>query len=79
MKQLLPAIKTLVFSLYGKRSESDIVMYEDIPELLGTAVKRMLELLAGDSSITEIRIPFIRKDVLPWGWNTINQPIFIAP
>ena len=64
VKQFFPAIRTAVFSLYGGRCESDIVMYEDMPELLDAAVRRMLDLFAGDSSIAENRIRFIRKDAL---------------
>ena len=61
VKQLMPSIKTLAFTRYGYRCDSDIVMCEDLPGLLKAASGRMLELLAGDSTLAEIRIPCIRK------------------
>ena len=61
VKQLMPSIKTLVFARYGYRCDSDIVMCEDLPGLLDAASGRMLELLAGDSALREIRIPCIKK------------------
>jgi len=61
VKQLMPSIKTAAFVRYGYRCDSDIVMCEDLPELVDAASRRMLELLAGDSAIREIRIPCIKK------------------
>ena len=61
IKQQMPSIKTLAFTRYGYRCDSDIVMCEDLPGLLEAASGRMLELLAGDSTLAEIRIPCIRK------------------
>ena len=61
VKQLMPSIKTAAFVRYGYRCDSDIVMCEDLPGLVDAASRRMLELLAGDSAIREIRIPCIKK------------------
>ena len=55
----MPALKSAIFPLYGVRTRGDVVMTEDLPSLLEKASKRMLELLAGDTSVTEIRIPFL--------------------
>ena len=54
-----PKLKTVSFAGYGIRATSDFVMREDLPSLLEKASKRMLELLAGDTSVREIRIPFL--------------------
>ena len=61
VRQLIPSIKTAAFVSYGYHCDSDIVMCEDLPGLLDAASRRMLELLAGDSAIREIRIPCIKK------------------
>ena len=61
VKQLMPSIKTAAFVRYGYRCDSDIVMCEDLPGLVDAASGRMLELLAGDSALKEIRIPCIKK------------------
>ena len=55
----MPTLKSAIFSLYGLRTRGDVVMTEDLPSLLEKASKRMLELLAGDTSVMEIRIPFL--------------------
>ncbi len=56
-----PALKIAAFPSYGVRCDCDIAVYEDIPLLLETASRRMLELLAGDTSVVEIRVPFLFK------------------
>ena len=61
VKELMPSIRTAAFVRYGYHCGSDIVMCEDLPGILEAASRRMLELLAGDSSISEIRVPCIRK------------------
>lgn len=64
VKQLAPKVKTVAFALYGVRcEESDFSLCEDLPRILDSASRRMLKLLAGDSTLTEIRIPFIRKEI----------------
>lgn len=73
VKQLTPTVKTAAFSMYGGRCDSDFVMYEDLPGLLNTASSRMLELLGGDTSVSEIRIPFIWKKFQASAENRNNQ------
>lgn len=64
VKQLAPKVKTVAFASYGVRcEESDFSLCEDLPRILDSASRRMLKLLAGDSTLTEIRIPFIRKEI----------------
>lgn len=67
VKQLAPAVKTASFASYGVHTDSEIVLYENLPGILCEASKRMLELLAGDSSVAVIGIPFIRKDLSSGG------------
>lgn len=63
MKRLAPGLVTLAFSTFGTPCESDIVMYHDLPTVLRTATDRMLELLSGDTTPVEIKLPFIRKEI----------------
>ena len=62
VKQLMPSIRTLAFVPYGFRCDSDIAMREDLPGLLDSASKRMVEIISGDASVTEIRIPFVIRE-----------------
>ena len=67
IKQLAPAVKIASFASYGVQTESKIVFYENLPGILFEASKRMLELLAGESPVNVIGIPFIRKDLSSGG------------
>ena len=71
VKQRVPAIKTVSFVSCGYHCDSDIVMCEDLPGILDAASRRMLELLAGDPELREIRIPCIRK--IPQGTDLKNR------
>ena len=62
VRQLMPEVETVVFTSCGDRPEGDIVMYEDLPAILSAASGRMIEILSGDASITEIRIPFVIRE-----------------
>ena len=67
IKQLAPAVKIASFASYGVQTESKIVFYANLPGILFEASKRMLELLAGESPVNVIGIPFIRKDLSSGG------------
>ena len=64
-RQLAPSVRTVSFVTFGTPCESDVVMYEDLPSLLNAAAERMLELLAGDTNLTETVISFIQKKLCP--------------
>ena len=61
VRRLAPSVAVSVFAPYGSQCESEVVMYEDLPKLLDAAPLRMLELLNGDTGITETKIRFIMK------------------
>ncbi len=58
LKQLLPGVTTAGFADPSEKSACDIHAYPKTLELLNCAMNRMLELLAGDKSIKETKIPF---------------------
>ena len=59
IKRLAPEVKTAAFSAYGEPcDECDISLCEDLPGILDSGSRRMLEVFSGDTSVTEIRIPF---------------------
>ena len=63
VKQFSPEIKTAAFASYGFLcNDSDISLTVNLPRLLESGSRRMLEILAGDKSITEIRIPYIIRE-----------------
>ena len=62
VRQLMPEVQTAVFTSCGDRPEGDIVMYEDLPAILAAASGRMIDILSGDASVTEIRIPFVIRE-----------------
>lgn len=67
-KHIRPSMKIAEFvPNFMMNTLADVSFYEDNASMLSISAKRMLEILGGDTSLTEIRIPFIMKD------NTLNK------
>ena len=63
IRQLAPEVKTAAFSVYGSPcDECDISLCENLPGILDSGSRRMLEIFSGDTSVTEIRIPFFIRE-----------------
>ena len=68
LKRFFPNLKAAAFSPRSSCPGCDFVMYQELRPLLDAALDRMLELLSGDTSVTETVLPMVLlsgNDIIP--------------
>ena len=68
LKRFFPNLKAAAFSPHSSCSGCDFVMYQELRPLLDAALDRMLEILSGDTTVTETVLPMVLlsgNDIIP--------------